>query len=473
MNNKSTIRMNYLYNVIYQIANILVPIITTPYLTRVLHARGMGRFAFYYSVSNYFCIFIKLGLLNYGNRTIAMVKDDKKALSNNFWAIYSFQLFMGLLVLSIYFLYCLLVAKDRRLAWVFSLMVLSAIIELDWLLYGLEKFKLASIRDAIVKVITAAGIMIFVKNAEDIWKYALIYALGVTLCQVITLPKAMKYVGFVRVSKKEIISHIRPNLLLFLPTIAISIYKTMDKIMLGKLSTDVELGYYHSCEGVIQVPLALITALGTIMLPRMSNMIVDKARKDEVDSLFMKSIEFAVFVTTSICFGIMAVAKEFVPLFYGKGFEKCISIFYIILPSCIFVAFANVLRTQYLLPRKRDSVYVVSLFLGALINLIVNMLLIPRMGSLGAAIGTLATEIIVCLLQARVVYKETNLSKHLIDTIPYFLSGIVMFTVIVNIKNKASILWLFSKIFLGFIIYIFVLSIAFFTRRILNEKHIC
>ena len=209
------------------------------------------------------------------------------------------------------------------------------------------------------------------------------------------------------------------------------------------------------------------------MLPRMSNMIIDKARKDEVDSLFMKSIEFAVFVTTSICFGIMAVAKEFVPLFYGKGFEKCISIFYIILPSCIFVAFANVLRTQYLLPRKRDSVYVVSLFSGALINLIVNMLLIPRMGSLGAAIGTLATEIIVCLLQARVVYKETNLSKHLIDTIPYFLSGIVMFTVIVNIKNKASILWLFSKIFLGFFIYIFALSIAFFTRRILNEKHIC
>ena len=146
----------------------------------------------------------------------------------------------------------------------------------------------------------------------------------------------------------------------------------MDKIMLGILSSDAELGYYHGADNIIRVPMAFVFALGTVMLPRMSNMISSQVAEKEISSIFDKSITFAMFISCSICFGIMSVAKEFVPLFFGRGFEKCIYLFYIILPGSMFEAFASVIRTQYLIPRKKDIIYIyyIKQFLCSFCNII-------------------------------------------------------------------------------------------------------
>ncbi|WP_026652423.1 flippase [Butyrivibrio proteoclasticus] len=469
MKTKKSVKSNYIFNAIYQLSCIIVPIVTLPYLSRTLHAEGLGEYSFAYSVAYYFYIFIRLGLHNYGNRTIAYVKNDEVALARTFSDIFSFQLFLGVVGSGGYLLYCFFISSNRITSLIFSLVVMTGGIDLTWALYGLEEFTITSIRDVIVKIATAVLIFIFVKEAYDVWKYALIFSIGFMVSQVISLLVVVKRIHFTRPELSGVISHIKPNLILFLPTIAVSIYKTMDKIMLGSISGDTELGYYHSCENIIMVPLALITALGTVMLPRVSNMISNNVEDSETKNTFNKSIMFAMFVSTSICFGIMTVAKEFVPLFFGDGFDRCIDIFIVILPSCVFLAFANVIRTQYLLPRKKDVFFVASLFAGAFVNLVLNVLLIPRYASVGAAVGTLVAEVTVCIIQAAYVYKEADIEKNVLDSLPFIMAGILMFvsgySITLHLHNE--LLALLLKIIISGIIYMVVLiGIKLFTKII-------
>nr|WP_297704301.1 flippase [uncultured Butyrivibrio sp.] len=474
MSQKNSIKSNFIFNAIYQLTNILVPLVTLPYLSRVLHAEGLGEYSFAYSVAYYFYLFIRLGLHNYGNRTIAYVKDDSFELSKIFSEIYAFQFFMGIAMTVIYLGYSVFVAPRKELAIIFSLYVISGGIDITWALYGLEEFKVTSVRDALTKLLTALAIFAFVKENDDVWKYALIYSLGFLIDQIIVIPIILKRIRIIIPDILGVIAHIKPNLILFLPTVAVSIYKTMDKIMLGTMATEEELGYYHSCENVVYVPLALITALGTVMLPRMSNMISNKADKGKLDVVFEKSVSFAMFVSSSVCMGIMTVAKEFVPVFYGIGFDKCIYIFYIILPSCIFLAFANVIRTQFILPRKRDALFVVSLFSGAGVNLLLNALLIPHYAAIGASIGTLAAEIVVCIIQAAYVYKEANIGKNVVNSIPFLLAGILMFAIFFNYKPviENAIMALIVKIVICGTFYMLLLGGMLGIKRLLKFNSI-
>ncbi len=467
-----SIKTNFVFNSLYQISGIIVPLITLPYLSRVLHASGLGSYSFAYSVAYYFYIFIKLGLQNYGNRTIAYARNDKDNLSKVFSEIYVFQLFMAGLVISVYAIYVACLAPNKLLASIFLLLVMAGGIDLTWLLYGLEEFIITSARDIIIKIATAICIFMLVKTETDVWKYALIYSAGGLLSQLVVLPYICSKVKFVTPSINGIVAHIKPNLFLFLPTIAVSIYKTMDKIMLGSMTTELELGYYHSCESIISVPLALITALGTVMLPRMSNMISVGKTQDEIGSIFDKSIIFAMFMSSSVCMGIMTVAVEFVPIFYGVGFEKCVDLFYVILPSCLFLAFANVIRTQYILPRKKDALFIKSLFSGAMVNLLLNSILIPEYASVGAAIGTLAAEIVVCVVQVAAVFKEANMGRNIINSIPFIVSGLLMFVLFrkytPNVSNAILALVLKVAICGGF--YVSTLGIMLLVKKNVTRR---
>ena len=462
MKKLSSTRTNFIFNAIYQLSTILVPLITMPYLSRVIGPAGLGEYSFAYSVAFYFTIFIKLGLNNYGNRTIAYVKDDKEALSKTFWEIYCFQLFLGVILFAIYIVYSVFFSPNKTLGIVMGIFVFSSIIDINWCLYGLEKFKVTSTRDVITKILVTLCIFMFVKCPEDVWLYAFLYSMGMFINQLIVIPLAKGEISFCKVRAEDVFKHIKPNLVLFIPVVAVSIYRAMDKIMLGIMSTNIELGYYHGAENVIRVPMAFVTALGTVMLPRMSNMIARGENKKRVEGTFDESIVFAMFLATSICFGIMAVSREFVPIFYGPGYEKCNFLFYIILPGSMFEAFANVIRTQYLIPRKKDKIYVFSLGIGAAINLIMNLILIPRYDSVGAAIGTFSAYATVCVVQAICVFKEANIGRNVVNSIPFVISGIAMFLLLWSYTPNVSndVLALFVKIIIGAGCYLGILGIV-------------
>ncbi len=281
---------------------------------------------------------------------------------------------------------------------------------------------------------------------------------GMTIVsQVLLWSFVHKKVGFAKVSRKDIISHVKSNLVLFIPVVAISLYKIMDKIMLGAMSNVSEVGFYENAEKIINIPLAFITALGTIMLPRVSNL-VSKGEIEKIKEYIHKSILFIMFLSYAMCFGLIAISYKFAPFFFGNEFQKTGILIVLLAPTLLFLSFANVLRTQYLIPNEKDKIYIISVSLGALVNLILNFLFIPKLDSVGACIGTIVAEFMVMFYQTMMVRKELNIKKYIKDSFPFLVKAIVMFFIIYSLQflNINTFFLLSLQIFIGIIVYSFL-----------------
>lgn len=461
----SSVKKNFIYNSAYQVLVLLLPLVTSPYISRVLGAGGIGEYAYNFSIAKYFVIFAMLGLNNYGNRTIAAVRDDKEKLARTFSSIYVMQIATSVLIILAYIFY--IVIFDRGImAYVLALYVVSAAFDINWFFFGIEQFKLTVLRNTVIKLLSVACIFIFVREDSDVYVYGLILALSFIFSQVAIWPFVKRYTSFVKPSKDEVISHIKPNLTLFIPVIAVSLYKYMDKIMLGAMTDLTEVGYYENTEKIIDIPVALITSLGTVMLPKMSNLVATNKQK-ESEKYTYYSVLLAVFLSSSLGFGIMAISKDFVPWFFGSGFEPCIILFSILAPSTVFMAVANVMRTQYLIPKHEDKIYIVSVFIGAVTNIVLNTLLIPNLKAAGAAIGTLVAEAMVCIYQYIKIRKETDFTKPILRSIPFVIAGVAMWLVINAIKiNVSSILLIILiEVVIGIIIYFAAVGFLLLIRR--------
>ena len=459
----NSIKKNLFYNSSYQILQIIIPLITTPYLTRVLGASGLGDYSYYYTIAAYFVLFIMLGLNNYGNREIAKVRDDRQELSKNFWNIYAMQLIMGILVSVLYLVFVALFAREKIISIILMFYVISGILDINWFYFGLEQFKLITIRNTIIKLLTTICIFMFVKSNQDLYIYTLIMAAGMLLSQVVLWLQIFKYISFVFPTPKEIVKHIKPNCVLFITVIAVSVFKLMDKIMLGFMSSTAQVGYYEAAEKIILIPTALITSLGTVMLPRMSNLGTDLA---EGKNLIKKSLFIAMMLSSVLSFGIMGVASVFVPLFYGPGFDVCTYLYYILLPSCLFLAFANVIRTQYLLPSRMDRPYVVSAVLGAVINFTVNYALIPFYGAVGAALATTLSEMVVCFVQVWAVKDKLPIKSYFAMVLPGILLGAFMCAALFFVPQIGSpFMTLAVKVCAGGVIFIGGLGILYLLNK--------
>lgn len=452
----NSIKKNYIYNTLLQILLLIVPIITTPYLTRVIGAEGLGVYSYYFSIASYFVIFIKLGIDNYGNRTIAEHKNNQLELNTSFSELIYLQFFLGGIIVTIYIVYAFCFSSDRKYVLLFLVLVLSSCFDITWYLSGMEEFKSISIRNAVIKLLNTTLIFLLIKEENDVFKYCLILILGSLVSQIIAWPLVLKTTKLVKVHIKGIIKHLKPNLLLFLTVISVSIFKIMDKIMLGLMTSGkMEVGFYESSERIIHIPSILVVSLGTVMMPRISNMIA--LHDNSYKKIFFTSIMFSMAISSSITFGIMGISKEFVPFFYGAGFERNELLFLILLPCCPFMAFANVIRTQYLLPNHRDKDFLISGILAASVNLIANFIMIPMWGSVGAAIATLLAEIIGCIYQAFVVAKELDIKKYIKYSIWFVFLGIIMFICIYFMHFtfcQSLILQIVTKIIMGTLIYV-------------------
>lgn len=457
---------NFVYNFGYQILTILIPIITTPYLARIIGVEGVGQYSYANSIAYYFMIFIMLGLNNYGNRTIASVRNNSEKLSASFCEIYLMQLILGIIVSGAYIIFCFFSQNVNMLQWIMLIYVFSAVLDVNWFFFGLEQFKFLVIRNMVIKLLITISIFVFVKDKSDLYLYVCIILLGNLVSNIILWPRVFKMIKIKKFRFKDALKHFKPNLILFIPIIAVSLYKYMDKIMLGKMSVMEQVGFYEYSEKITQIPMALVNSLGTVMLPKMSNLVANNLN-DKEEKYISTSILIVIFCSSSVCFGLMGIAKEFVPFFYGNGYQPCVNLFYILLPSCCFIAFANVIRTQYLIPHKLDVIYIKSVILGALINFILNIILIIRLQAIGAAIATLITEIVVCIYQAIKVNKILNIMKYARNILPFIFSGICMFIFIISIPLNFDnlIINMIIKVIIGVLIYFLVLMFVLLIKK--------
>lgn len=424
---KRSLKSNFAYQATYQILLILIPLITTPYLSRVLGAEGVGTYSYTYAITSYFAMFAVLGMSTYGVREIAAAGESREARSRMFWSTYASQLCVGVPVAIVYCLYVAFVDQAGGLAvgLAWGMWVLSALLDVSWLLFGVEEFKIPTIRSIITKLATLVVIFGFVHGPDDLWLYCAAIAGSFLANQVLIWPFVRRYVDWAPPRWADVRRHFKPNLVLFIPVIAISLYTAMDKILLGAMAGMQQAGYFEYSEKLARMPLAVVTAMGTVMLPRMTASL-SEGRRDEALGLLESSIWAMLAMAFALAFGIAAIAPEFAPVFLGEEFAGCDVIMMVLAIVIPLISVTNVIGRQYLIPTGRDGRYTASVCVGAVVNIVVNLALIPLLGAMGAAIATVAAEAAVLVAQASFARAELPLARYARNAVPFVVMGAIM-----------------------------------------------
>lgn len=459
-----TLKKNMLFQAIYEMLILILPLVTSPYIARVIGAEGLGIYSYTYSVAYYFVIFANLGLQNYGNRAIAKCRDNEVEKCKTFSEIFIIHTVTTVVSVVLYTIYLVNVKENKLCAFIQVLYIVGAIFDISWFYFGIEKFDYTVLINSLTKVLTVILIFILVKGKDDLPIYCMILGIGTLSSQVALWLPIKRYVHFVRVSMNGIVQHIKPLIILFIPAIAVSLYKYMDKIMLGELSTKVELGFYDNAEKMINIPSTIISAVGTVMLPRMSKL-ASYGNEEESKKYIDISMRYVMMVAFGLAFGLASIANNFSIIFWGEEFAKCSILIKGLSMSIPFFAFANILRTQYLIPHEKDREYLASIIAGAIMNLLVNCILIPRTEAIGAVIGTVMAEGTVCVIQAYYTLTKLPVKRYILESIPFLLSGFIMSLTVNWIGNEwgYSVFSLLMQAIIGAIIYL-AMAIVILTK---------
>ena len=393
--------VNYIYNILYQVVTILAPLITVPYTTRVL-GDMLGVNAFTSSFVQWFVIFGIMGISNYGIKTIGTVRDDREKLSRTFYGIHLMQLCNMAVVIVIYYIFLLLSDREYRIIYfIQGLTIVSTMFDISWFYLGVEDFKTNSIRNILVKLAGVALVFVFVKKQSDLWKFVAINGTVAVFGQLIMFVQLPKYIDKVHVSLKEAYdAHFKDNLILFIPQLATSIYNILDQTLVGLLATDWEAqsAFYQQAVRLVRMFLYLITSIGSVIMPRIAN-IYSKGEEEQVKGYLSVTMKLALYLAIPIMFGTASVAPTLIPWFMDPEFAVVAKLIIVACPIILLVSLSNVYGVQYLLPTGRMKEFSTSVVIGAVVNLISNVLLIPRLGALGACIALVLAESSVTLSQ--------------------------------------------------------------------------
>ena len=422
---KKSFKKNILYNSIYRCVVIITPLITSPYLARVLGAEKLGIYATANAFATYFVLIALLGVNDYGNRTVAQVREDRGRLSDCFWQIYYLQFFLTIVLSCIYLFSIRVFPRYFRIQLILGIYVVSSLFEINWFAYGMEQFKLTSIRSVVIRLLMVACIFLFVKGENDLWKYTLIIAAGNIVSLLVIIPLVFQYTDFRKPDFLEMKRHLRPDILLFLPIVATSVYQYLNKLMLGNWAVSAEVGFYQNAENIITLPSFLTTAIVTVMLPYSSNLVA-KGDNDGNEQLLQSSVKYTSILNLAMAFGIFSIAGDFIPWYLGKGFERSAVLIKLMAPVIFLNGLSSVLRYQYIIPHELDKANLVSMFSGAGADILFNLLLIPRYGAVGAAVATVLAYLMILLVQLFYIRKDLNISDLTRSFLPCIVFGILM-----------------------------------------------
>ena len=452
---------NYLYNLSYQILILVVPLITTPYVSRVLGAKGVGTFSYTNSIVQYFILFGCIGLNLYGQREIAYVQHEKDKRDKTFWELVILRIItVSISLVTFYFT----LASHGKYASVFFIMcldMLASMIDISWFFQGIEDFKKIVTINFIVKLVGVVLILFFVKTSDDLLLYVLCHSATLFLGNLSMWIYIPGFVGKVKVRELEIKKHIRPTIVLFLPQIATSVYTVLDKTMIGFLTgIEEEVAYYEQGQKIVKIVMTLVTSLGTVMMPRVANLFKQN-KIDEVKSYLSKSFRFVFFLSFPMMFGLMAVSCNIVPWFFGSGYDKVVPNMMVIAPILVIIALSNIMGTQYLLPTGRQKEFTISVVTGCVVNFSLNILLIPFFLSIGAAVATVIAETSVTGVQVYFTRKDFKFGEIISSNKHYIISSLIMFipTYLLAKYLPSSIINTFICVAVGGLIYVGLLFV--------------
>lgn len=457
---KNNIVKNYIYNSFYQILIMVLPLITMPYISRVLGAEAIGMYGYTNSITQYFILFGCIGLNLYGQREIAYHQNNNFERSKSFWELFLIRV-ISISLFTIIFIVSL--CRNDKYGFLFCIQILdiiASLVDISWFFQGMEDFKKIVVRNSCVKIIGVVLILCLVNSPDDLWIYALIYSATLFLGNLTMWLYMPKYLIRISIRLCKPFRHLKPALVLFVPQIATSIYTLLDKSMIGLLTgNDAEVAYYEQAQKIIKMALSLATSLGTVMLPRIANM-YSQGKLDEIRGYIYKSVQFVCALSFPICFGICIIANDFIPWFLGDGYGDVVYNTILMAPIIPIIGMSNVIGVQYFLPIGKQKEYTKSVAGGTLVNLILNFIFIPFFLSKGAVIASVIAEITVLIIQLLLVKKEIQFRKILKLIFKYAIAAIIMTVILIVIPFEwveSVILRIGLTVIIGGIVYIIML----------------
>lgn len=421
---------NYLYNAGYQILNMLLPLVTVPYISRVLGPHDVGINEYTNSWVTFFFLMGQMGITLYGNREVAYHRDDLYERSKTFWSVEALQLMTVSASLVAYLIAVFLFSTTFKYYFLMqSLWIVGTALDVSWYFMGLENFRVTVVRNTLVRFASLILIFTVVKDTNDLGKYILILG-GAQLLGNLTLwPYLKDNVMWIKIREWRPFKHFYPALLLFIPTITTQVYLVLNRLMLGRMSTQAALGNFGQADKIVKFILAVVTATGTVMLPHVANKFAKGDVKGVRQSLYA-SFNFVSAISVPMMFGLMAISEKFAPWFLGAGFMMSGRIMFLEAPIIVLIAWSNVTGTQYLMPVNRVKEYTTSVTIGAVSNVIFNLFLISAWGANGAAVATVCSEFLVTASQLMMIRHTISRRKMFHEQWKYFACGLLMYLVV-------------------------------------------
>ena len=446
---------NYAYNLSYQLLVIILPIITTPYVTRVFSSTDLGTYGYFNSIVTYFILLATLGVANYGTKEIS---GHRKDIRKNFWGIYTLQFGATILSICLYILLCLSLSfMQNPVAYILGLSLVSKGMDISWLFQGLEDFRKITVRNITVKLVGVSSIFLFVKSANDLYLYVFLLTIFELLGQFSMWLPAREFIGKPHFDWSYAKQHLKPVILLFLPQIAISLYVTLDRTMLGALASTKDVGIYDQALKLVNILLTLVTSLGSVMLPRVANLL-STGDHEAVNKMHQMSFLIYNLVIFPIIAGMLIVNDDFVQFFLGQDFQDAKYAIAIMIFRMFFIGWTNIMGIQILIPHNKNKEFMISTTIPAIVSVGLNLLLLPKLGYIGAAIVSVLTEALVWAIQlyfTRNYLKEVSL---LASTVKIIGASALMYGVLLVVKTTVNFtpvinVMVFATI--GAILYIF------------------
>lgn len=473
---KSSIKKNYVLNLAYQIMSIIMPFITTPYISRVLHADGIGAYSYTVSTITYIGIFASLGMTTYGQLEVAKARDDREQCSRLFWGILVTKCITTFVAILIYYVLTPILGLYHDIYRLMIIYLIAQMIDFTWFFQGFEEFGYIVIRNIAIKTIGTICIFLFVKHADDILLYTLIIQGTALLGNALLCPKLTKYLVKISFRDIKLLVHIQKSMVYFIPTIATSVYTLLDKSMIGWLTKSAfENGYYEQAHKIEQIVVVVVTSINVVTLPRIVYL-YNEGLLEEAKLIIKKSIRYVLGISFPMCIGLSSVSGNLIPLFLGQGFEPCILLLRVFSVLIIIVGLSNLVSGQCLTATGRQKDANVCVIIGAFINFILNIFLIPKFGSMGAAVATVCAETIILFMFLYYCRNMINIVSILIVAIRYLIFSFIMGAFVFGIGQLCirynQLSSLLMQIIIGGSIYL-VLMILWKDELIIEVKRIC
>lgn len=407
---KKSIKLNFVMNIILTMSSFIFPLITFPYVSRVLLPVGTGKVSMATSVITYFSMFAQLGIPTYGIRACAKVRDNREKLSKVAQELLIINIIMSMISYMVLIILLFYVPKfrcEKELYVILSFNIILTSIGMEWLYKALEQYTYITVRSVIFKFIALIFMFFLVHKQTDYVIYGGITIFAASASNILNLINAHKFINLKPVGNYNFRRHLKPVLIFFAMSCATTIYTNLDTVMLGFMTTDTDVGYYNAAVKIKVILVSVVTSLGTVLLPRASYYI-QRGELKEFHRITRKALNFVFLMATPLFVYFIYFAKEGIFFLSGNNYVGSIIPMQVIMPTLLLIGITNILGIQILVPTGREKIVLYSEIVGAVVDVIINALLIPVYASTGAAIGTLVAELAVFIVQYMTLKNEVH-----------------------------------------------------------------